>query len=128
MAFLVAAGAWALAAATAQAAAKPAPNSNCFLTTQWRGWTASQDGDVLYLRVGLKDVYRLGLVPNSRVRKDADRFLVNRVRGSSWVCSPIDLDMDLADHFGFRQHVFVREMRKLTPEEVAALPKKEVPY
>ena len=68
MAFLVAAGAWALAAATAQAAAKAAPDPNCFLSSQWRGWAPSKDGDVLYLRVGVRDVYRLGLVPNSRVQ------------------------------------------------------------
>jgi hypothetical protein len=123
LAFLVAAGAWALAATSAQAA----PDANCFLSTQWRGWTASADGDVLYLRVNISDVYRIGLVPKSRIRKDPDRFLVNRVRGSSWICSPLDLDMDLTDHFGFRQHVFVKDIRKLTPEEVAALPKKQVP-
>ena len=125
---LLAAGACALAATTSQAAAKPAPDSNCFLSTQWRGWTASKDGDVLYLRVGLSDVYRVGLIPKSRVRKEPDYFLINQVRGSSWICRPIDLDLELSDHLGFRQHVFVRELRKLTPEEIAALPKKEVPY
>ena len=125
---LVAAGACALAATTAQAAAKAAPRSNCFLSNQWTGWSTSKEGDALYLRVGVNDVYRVGLTPKSKVRKDPDMFLINRERGSSWICSPLDLDMDVADHFGFREHVFVRDLRKLTPDEIAALPKKEVPY
>jgi hypothetical protein len=61
------------------------------------------------------------------VRKDADRFLINRVRGSSWICSPIDLDLTLSDHNGFKEPIFVKGLRKLTPAEVAAIPAKEKP-
>src|SRR3982750_1241167 len=95
-AVLVAAG----AATTAAAAAAPekATDRACFASNDWKGWTAPGDGDFLYLRVGLNDIYRVDLTPGTRVRKGADNFLVNEVRGSNWICGPLDLDLQLADH------------------------------
>jgi hypothetical protein len=122
-ALLVAAGATAAtAAAPDRAAGRP-----CFASNNWRGWTAPGDGDILYLRVGLKDVYRVDLTPGSRVRKGADNFLINEVRGSNWICGPLDLDLQLSDHNGFRQGLIARAMRKLTPAEIAAIPRKDLP-
>ena len=118
-------------AATAAAAAAPAapkPRLDCFLSTQWRGWSSVGDGDVLYFRVQINEVYRVELIPGSRVRKLGDTFLVNEVRGSAWICRPVDLQLTLSDTHGFRRPVLVRSLRKLTPEEVAAIPKKDRPY
>lgn len=121
----------ALAAALAAAsAASAAPNQKadaCFASRDWQGWSAPGDGDFLYLRVGVRDVYRVDLTPGTHVHKDADRFLVNRVRGSDWVCSPFDLDLTLSDHHGFREPLIARSLRKLTPAEVAAIPRKDLP-
>jgi hypothetical protein len=67
------------------------------------------------------------LTKGTHVRRDADRFLINRVRGSNWICSPLDLDLTLSDHHGFQEPLIARALRKLTPEEVAAIPKKDLP-
>lgn len=82
---------------------------------------------MLYLRFGLHDIYRVDLTPGSRVRKDPDTFLVNRLRGSNWICSPLDLDLTLSDRQGFRQPLIARSRRKLTPAEIAAIPRRDLP-
>lgn len=120
-------GAAVLAATGAGAAAKPNHGENCFLSNSWQGWTAPGDADFILLRVGLRDVYRVDLTPGTHVHKDIDRFLVNRVRGSDWICSPLDLDLTLSDHQGFREPLIARSIRKLTPAEIAAIPRKDLP-
>ena len=117
----------AAASATAGPAESPKADKNCFLSNRWEGWSAPGDGDVLYLRVGLNDIYRVDLTPGSHVRKEPDRFLVNRVRGSSWICSALDLDLTMSDQNGFREPLIARSLRKLTPAEVAAIPRKDLP-
>ena len=57
----------------------------------------------------------------------AVNFLVSQVRGSNWICGPLDLDLQLSDHNGFRQGLIARSLRKLTPAEVAAIPRKDLP-
>ena len=105
--------------------AKPVTKvSNCFPSNQWQGWTAGPTGDTLYFRVNLKDYYQVDLTPGSRVTKRGNEFLVNQVRGSNWICSALDLDLQLSDNLGFRQPLIATSMRKMTAEEVAALPKK----
>jgi len=104
-----------------------APGKACFASNNWDGWTAPGAGDALLLRVGLKNIYRVELTPGSRVRKSSDTFLVNQVRGSNWICSPLDLQLTLSDSQGFRRPLIARSLRKLTPEEVAAIPRKDLP-
>lgn len=101
--------------------------SGCFASNQWRSWTAGPNGDTLYLRVNLKDVYQVDLTPGSRARKSPGYFLVNKVRGSNWICSATDLNLTISDDLGFRQPLIARSMRKLSPEEVAAIPRKYQP-
>ncbi|MFT3729798.1 MAG: hypothetical protein QM759_18390 [Terricaulis sp.] len=114
--------------ATASAAPDDQANANCFTSTQWHGWSASHDGDVLYLRVGLNDVYRLDLTPGTHLHRYGDEFLVNRARGSTWVCHPVDLDLTLNDqHGGIVRPIIATSLRKLTPQEVEALPPRERP-
>ena len=124
---LAAAAAAALGASAAQADTKPGPVKDCFLSRDWESWTAPGNGDAIIVRVNLHDFYEIGLTPGSHVRKDPDRFLINKIRGSSWICSPLDLDLQLSDHVGFRQPLIARSLRKLTPAEVAALPPKDRP-
>ena len=51
--------------------------------------------------------------------------LISEVRGSDWVCNPLDLDLALADDQGImREHLFVKAITKLTPDEVKAIPAK----
>ena len=117
----------ALTAAAANAAPAPDAHSACFASNSWEGWSAPGDGDFLYLRVGVRDIYRVDLTKGTHVRRDADRFLINRVRGSNWICSPLDLDLTLSDQNGFREPLIARSLRKLTPEEAAAIPRKDRP-
>ena len=114
-------------AASAGAAENPKSKESCFLSNSWDGWTAPGDGDFLYLRVKPNDIYRVDLTPGTHARKDPDRFLVNQVRGSNWICSPLDLDLTLSDQTGFREPLIARSLRKLTPAEVAAIPRKDLP-
>jgi hypothetical protein len=124
---LIALTAGLLAVTGASAATGPKSGNDCFLSNSWEGWSAPGDGDVLYLRVNMRDIYRVDLTPGTRVQKDPDRFLVNRVRGSDWICSPLDLDLTLSDHHGFQEPLIARSLRKLTPQEVAAIPRKDLP-
>lgn len=104
----------------------PAPgalaSADCFSSTQWNGWSSPSD-DVIYLRVRNNDFYRVDLVPGSGRNLDSGgRFIISETRGSGRICTANDLDLAMADSLGFRTPLFPRTLRKLTPEEVAALP------
>jgi hypothetical protein len=119
-----------LAAAVAAPAAwaHPAPDrEHCFASGTWKSWTAAASGDVLYLRININDIYRVDLTRGSHVRHDAGDFLVNQVRGSNWICSALDLDLTLSNDLGVRRPLIATNMRKLTPAEVAAIPRRERP-
>jgi hypothetical protein len=114
--------------ASAVHAKAPAPRESCFPAgSSWTNWSAAENGDVLYLRVHINDIYRVDLTPGSHAYKSPGYFLVNVVRGSGWICSAIDLDLTLASDYGFRRPLIAVSMRKLTPEEVAAIPRKDLP-
>ena len=110
----------ALVATAANAAPDRAP---CFFLTQWEGWK-SPSPDVLYLGVNMHDVYRVDLAGGSSQLQAPDVHLVSTNRGSSSICSAIDLDLQVADSMGFSAPLIARTLTKLTPEEVAAIPKK----
>jgi hypothetical protein len=115
------------AAATEKPAGEAKRARACFASNTWDGWSASADGNAIYLRVGLRDVYRVDLARGSHVRKDPDKFLINEMRGSHWICDALDLDLTLSDHNGFREPIFAHALHKLTPTEIAAIPRKELP-
>ncbi|QUD89965.1 hypothetical protein [Phenylobacterium montanum] len=130
---LIAAGALVFGgAAMADAPAAPAQPSNhldkCFYIRDWQNWTAASDrNDVMYLRVRTHDVYKIELSGGTNLLHWPDVHIVNEVRGPDSVCYPIDLDMSVSDGHGFREHLFVKSIAKLSPEEVAAIPKKDRP-
>ena len=103
------------------------PGNNCFLTTNWQGWK-SPSPTVIYLRIGLNEVYRIDLAAASYQLQQPEMHLVSRVRGSPWICGPLDLDLSLSDDHGiYREPLFVKSLTKLTPDEVKAIPPKFVP-
>jgi len=122
---LVAAGLLGLSAAPV-AAESPHPARDCFFSNQWEGWR-SPSPNVIYIRVGIHDVYRLDLSAGSSQLQSPDMHLVNQVRGSNTICSALDLDLSIADSHGFSEPLFVRTMTKLSPEEVAAIPRQYRP-
>jgi hypothetical protein len=112
-------------AANAEAVARPA--SKCFFSTSWRGWS-SPSPDVLYLKVNLRDVYKVDLAGHrSSSLKRAGYFLVNEMHGSNTICSALDLDLAVSDGHGFYEPLIARSIRPMTPEEIAAIPKKDRP-
>jgi hypothetical protein len=113
--------------ATASAAPEQASTRDCFISSSWRGWSAPRDADALYLRVRGNDIYRVELTPGIRVHRYGGEFLVNQVRGSSWICSALDLDLALMDYNGFSRSLIATNLRKLTAEEVAAIPPEDRP-
>jgi hypothetical protein len=118
------------AALTAGAAYADAPTDRtpCFFITQWHGWK-SPSPNVLYLGVNMHDVYRVDLSAGSRMLRDPTVHLVSRVQGSSSICSALDLQLDVVDDVGgglgggMREPLIASKLTKLTPEEVAAIPK-----
>ena len=112
-------------AASAQAAEPAGATRNCFFVTEWNGWSAP-DNQTLLLKVN-RDVFKVTLNGKSDALTWPGMHLVSQVRGSSSICSARDLDLSVADNMGFREPLFLQTMTKLTPEEVAALPKKDRP-
>ena len=71
--------------------------------------------------------YSLSSAPGLDARH---KVTVKRSEGglvSNWICSSLDLDLTLSDNLGFRQPLIATSMRKLTPTEIAAIPRKELP-
>ena len=112
----------------AEPSAPPAPDAarqSCFYARNISNYTAASDR-VVYLRVGVGEIYRLDLMtdcPELSFRQDIGFERADR--GSS-ICSAIDLTITYRQN-GARRICPVREMRKLGPEEIAALPKRDRP-
>ena len=115
-----------LAGSAVAAAPAAAPSErSCFFSRDWGNWRAPDD-HTIYLRVGLHDVYKVELSAGSSLLNGIDPKLVNRVRGSDSICSPLDLD--LVVHDGPQSEpVIAKSITKLSPQQVAAIPKKFVP-
>jgi hypothetical protein len=124
--FLALAAATLVAGAAAQADEKPA--HPCFSITDWHGWRASStEQDVLYIKVRLHDVWRVQLTDKEPFLTAPDVHLVSKTVGPDMVCNPLDLDLKLAEFHGVETPLIVKSLKKLTPEEIAALPKEDQP-
>ena len=106
-------------------AASDNPRGPCFFITQWQGWKAP-DANTIYLGVNHRDVYRVDLSVGSSQLLLPDAQLTSQMRGSVSICTAIDLQLAVADH-GFREPLIARKLTKLTPEEIAAIPKQYRP-
>ena len=114
----------------------------CFYITQWRGWK-SPSPNVIYLGVNMHDVYRVDLSAGSRLLQTPDVHLISRTRGPDTVCSAIDLQLEVSDDIGgagrfgvgiggdfgggMREPLIASKLTKLTPDEIAAIPKQYRP-
>ena len=107
-------------------AATDNPRTPCFYITQWQGWKAP-DPNTLYLGVNMRDVYRVDLSAGSPELMWPDATLISQALGSNSICTAIDLQLAVADTGGFRQGLIARRLTKLTPEEIADIPKKYRP-
>lgn len=115
-----------LLSSSAVAETQKAARTPCFFITQWEGWK-SPSPDVIYLGVNMHDVYRVDLSAGSPQLMWPSAHLVSISRGSDSICTALDLDLAVSDMGGFKEKLIAKSLVKLTPEEVAAIPKKYRP-
>ena len=110
-------------AGAAAFAATERPAKACFYASQWSGWRAA-DSNTMYLRVKNRDVYAVGFAAGCRAMRRPNSYLLSAVRGAGPICSANDLDIWVADQGGGMapQSCIASSLRKLSAEEVAALP------
>ena len=112
----------------AAAADKPAAKdtkSACFFTRDVTSYSAAGDRTV-YVKVNLRDVYRLDLF-SSCPDIDWTWKIALVSHGSDWICSALDATI-IVNHSPIGpQRCEVSKVTRLTPDEVAALPKKSRP-
>lgn len=109
--------------ALADSPAKPAART-CFRPGDVQNFSAPDERTV-YLRVNRKDVYRLDLYGPCPDVDWAWEIAVQN-RGQSWICSPLDATVLVRTPIG-PQRCQVEKMSRVTPEELAALPKRSRP-
>ena len=103
---------------------RPASRGQCFWTHQVNGF-ASNDDRVVNIRVGVRDVYQFEMFgPCPDIDWNQRIALVSR--GGSNICTGMDAEVITRTAIG-PQRCPVRSVRKLTPEEIAALPKRARP-
>jgi hypothetical protein len=116
------------AGASAAPADKPADSgkrNECFWTRFADGF-AAPDEHTLYVRVGVRDVYQFEMfAPCQGLDWDQRIALISRAGGT--ICTGMDADVVTHETGIGRQRCAVRSVRKLTREEIAALPKRARP-
>ena len=128
---LIIASAVTLAAGASSALAadqtKPAASSQCFRVSQIKNHTKG-DNETLYLSVRSKDVYRLGMSGSCLAgASSSDPLILKTVGGTDMVCKPLDLDLKIKMGPGGASPCIIKDITKLTPEQITALPPKVKP-
>jgi len=100
-------------------AAQATHDEPCFLTRDIRNHTVGND-HTLYFDVGGRSVWRADMTNNCMAGAvSSDPIILRERAGMGRICRKLDLDVGIR---GTR--CIVGSLTKLTPEEVAALPKK----
>jgi len=111
------------AATPALAAPKADAAPKCFMTQAIQGHTIG-DERTLYLNVGGKSVYRVDMSNNCFAGAGPTDPVTLKSRGSASICGEQDLDVGATvNGGGLSSRCIVDKMTKLTPAQVAALPK-----
>ncbi len=117
-------------AAFTSASAQPAPDKPkkpaqaCFYARNVSSWS-SVDRSTINLRVNVHDYYQLKLLGDC-ADIDFSQRIGLQSRGGDWICSGLDVTVIAPSPIG-PQRCAATGLRKLTPEEVAALPPKQKP-
>jgi hypothetical protein len=107
----------------------PAPKNECFFVNQFQNWKAGGDEKTMIIRVAGNRFYRLDLANACHELSSPFATLINKFRSTS-ICSPLDWDMQVSQGLGpgnIPMPCMVKAMTRLSPAEVAALPKKQKP-
>jgi hypothetical protein len=103
------------------------PRNECFFVKQFENWKGGPDEKTMYIRVSGNRFYRLDLANRCSELSWPDPLMVNKFRGTT-ICSPLDWDMRISRRDGGAPTpCMVKTMTRLSPAEVAALPKKQKP-
>ena len=102
------------------------PENQCFYSRNINGFNAPDDR-TLYIRVGVNEIYRLDLMNDCNgLTFRQDIALSDEPAGDAFICSPIQATVTYREA-GIRERCPVTAMHKLTPAEIAAVPKKFLP-
>ena len=86
---------------------------------------AAPDEHNLYVRVHARDVYHFEMF-GPCLDIDWNQRIALISRGSDWICNGMDAEVVTHSPIG-RQRCLVKNVRKLSPAEIAALPKRAKP-
>lgn len=112
-------------AASAPARSGAAAGRQCFFTNQIRATQPIGDRQVNVL-VNLNDVYRIDLAQPCNSLRQPQRVLELTSTGGSSICGGADTRLAVLIQ-GSREECFVQSVTRLTPQEVADLPKRDRP-
>jgi hypothetical protein len=132
LAGLIVAGLAVPAMADPTPAAAPYTPNRCFMMHDFGNWKAA-DAKTIYIKVGLRDYYRLDLAAPCSTLLTPGSHLVTKVRGSDQVCSGIDWDLSVSDSSGpggpggIHQACIVKTQTPLSTADVDAIPRKFKP-
>ncbi len=126
LAGLIALGASTVSADPPAPAKKASPAHACFPRSMISGFNAP-DEHTLYLRVSVRDIYRIETMGPCPDMDWSMRLGIEDRGGGGWICTGDLADVIVADSGLGHLRCPVRIGPKLTPEEVAALPKKSRP-
>ena len=114
------------APAAPKTTARNSDSGPCFFVSQWTSSSALDDNTIL-LRVNYRDVYKVVVTGGANELKYPGTFLVSQNHGNT-VCSHLDLQLSTADNSShIKTPLIAKALIKLTPEEIAAIPKKDLP-
>ncbi len=110
-------------------AAKPAQHSSCFYINQIQNSRPFDDRTVLF-RVSNRDIYRLDFAQTCpALTYPQPKLILAPFGGIGLICHALDLDVKVGDQGpgAIAMPCITKSLRKLTPDEVAAIPKKKLP-
>ena len=114
-------------ASSAAGAVSTSPGTrSCFYARQLSNFAAAGE-QTLNLRVGVRDYYQLKLLGRCTELPWAEMIGLETRGGSEFICSGLDVVVLVPRPGGGRERCMATDLRKLTPEEVKALPSKEKP-
>ncbi len=115
------------AALTTHATAADTPKAKraCFYSEDLRNFR-EVDNRTVNVLVGGKDVFQLSLFSDCPDISSATAIGIKTAMGQGFICDGLDIDIITPSPIGPRQCPVTR-MRKLSPAEVAALPKGQRP-
>jgi len=110
------------------AAPGSAPLKRCFFAREWQGWHAP-NAHTMYIRVNMHQIYKVDFASNCQELTWPDAHLITTFRGGDSVCSPLDLDIKVSEGGpgGFPEPCIASGISELTPDQIAAIPKKDLP-